>query len=340
MNHTIPTLLIFLVAGLAQAEVPALINYQGRLLDSNGDPVTGTVSIGLNIYDAQTGGNAIYTESIGSVPLVDGVYSFQFGGSGQSVVTATESIATSDGTTKIYTRTLANSPIDGTISIADGTYTWSQSAGSSNNSEFSAAVNVSTKEVFATYLATAPASGTQVQASYQYYDTSIAGALATGSEHWLELSIDSVVQSSRERLVAVPFAMYAARVWSGSPKLKRTVIGFWQGTLASSWSTTPILNYIHRLNLPVGSRIIRVEVDLEDNDTSPYNTYHPIEFRKIGRKDERIFQLTSTDFVERKWHYFEIDEKVDGQSIHVLRIGSDYSNPSVIIHEVAVVWEY
>ena len=37
------------------AAVPGLINYQGRLTDSNGDPVTGSKTFAVAIYDAAAG---------------------------------------------------------------------------------------------------------------------------------------------------------------------------------------------------------------------------------------------------------------------------------------------
>jgi hypothetical protein len=105
--------------------VPSDINYQGRLTDANGDAVTGDVTMSVKMYDAQSGGNEIYSEDIGTVTLDEnGVYSFQFGASGNSTVTKTETIVTSDGSSTEYTGTFTNTPIDGTISVTDETYSW------------------------------------------------------------------------------------------------------------------------------------------------------------------------------------------------------------------------
>ena len=52
------------------------------------------------------------------------MYSFQFGASGNSTVTKTETIITSDGSSTEYTGTFTNTPIDGTISVTDETYSW------------------------------------------------------------------------------------------------------------------------------------------------------------------------------------------------------------------------
>ena len=122
MKYYLP---LFLVLATSLSAVPSDINYQGRLTDANGDAVTGDVTMSVKMYDAQSGGNEIYSEDIGTVTLDEnGVYSFQFGASGNSTVTKTETIVTSDGTSTDYTGTFISTPIDGTISVTDGTYSW------------------------------------------------------------------------------------------------------------------------------------------------------------------------------------------------------------------------
>jgi hypothetical protein len=109
---------------------PSDINYQGRLTDVNGNAVTGDVSMSVKMYDAQNGGNEIYSEDIGTVTLDEnGVYSFQFGASGNSTVTKTETIVTTDGSSTNYTGTFTSTPIDGTISVTDETYSWNDTDG-------------------------------------------------------------------------------------------------------------------------------------------------------------------------------------------------------------------
>jgi hypothetical protein len=116
---------LLLALATSLSAVPSDINYQGRLSDANGDAVTGDVTMSVKMYDAQSGGNEIYSEDIGTVTLDEnGVYSFQFGASGNSTVTKTETIVTSDGTSTEYTGTFTNTPIDGTISVTDETYSW------------------------------------------------------------------------------------------------------------------------------------------------------------------------------------------------------------------------
>ena len=104
---------------------PTEINYQGRLADGNGDAVTGNVSMSLKLFDAATGGNEIYSENIGTLTLDDnGVYNFQFGAGGQSVVDGRTTIALADGVTTSYSGSLASTPLSGTLAVADGTYNW------------------------------------------------------------------------------------------------------------------------------------------------------------------------------------------------------------------------
>ena len=49
------------------------------MLDSGGQPATGTVDLVFTLFDAPTAGTAVWTESLVAVPLVDGVYSVTLG---------------------------------------------------------------------------------------------------------------------------------------------------------------------------------------------------------------------------------------------------------------------
>jgi len=222
--------LLLATATLAWA-VPSEINYQGRLTDANGDAVTGDVTMSLKMYDAATDGNEIYSEDIGTVTLdSNGIYSFEFGASGQSVVSASESIATTDGTNSIFNATLENLPVDGSVSISDGTYTWSQANGSSSSTEFTASITPSSGAVSAIYLNGALTSSTDITASYNYMDTTVSGALSSHNSHWLELSVDGTAQSPRERILSVPFAQVAGN--SVQNKILTTQLDKYVGTIA------------------------------------------------------------------------------------------------------------
>lgn len=213
MKTILATILSAAFAGAAFAQVPSLINYQGRLTDANGTAVTGTKNFSISIFSAATGGNLLYTEDIGAVTLdSSGVYSFQFGAGGNSSKQATETVAVTNGTSITFQKVLANSPVvAGSVSVSDGTYTWSQSAGSSNEDDFGVAYSTNLRRVTAIYYNGAPAAGRTITASYRYTDSSISGALASGSEHWMAISVGGLTQGSRQRVLAVPFALNSQR---------------------------------------------------------------------------------------------------------------------------------
>ena len=209
--HTLTALCAIASTLIATADVPSLINYQGRLTDANGDPVTGSKNFAISIYDAVTGGTLLYTETIGAVTLDDnGVYSFQFGGSGTSNTLVTETIATTDGTSTTFQKVLANSPVvANSVSVSDGTYTWSQSAGSSNEDQFGVVYSTSLRRVTVNYYNGAPATGRTITATYRYGTSGITGAMSNGAEHWMAISVDGTTQGARQRVLAVPFALSA-----------------------------------------------------------------------------------------------------------------------------------
>ena len=62
----------------AQADIPRYINYQGKLTDAEDNPVTGDVSVTIRIYDAESGGTALWTEKQ-TVTAARGVFSMLLG---------------------------------------------------------------------------------------------------------------------------------------------------------------------------------------------------------------------------------------------------------------------
>lgn len=76
------TLIAALLASSAVADVPAKIDYQGRLLDSNGDALAASASenfqVNFRVWDAQSGGNLVWAERQ-IVTVVDGNFSVQLG---------------------------------------------------------------------------------------------------------------------------------------------------------------------------------------------------------------------------------------------------------------------
>ncbi len=73
-------LLCFLLLPYSYAQVPRLINYQGKLTDTSGNPVAdGNYSITLRIYDADAGGNLLWEETQ-SILVQKGIFSCLLGG--------------------------------------------------------------------------------------------------------------------------------------------------------------------------------------------------------------------------------------------------------------------
>jgi len=66
---------IVMIVALASAQsVPNLIDYQGKVTDSDGNPINGTVSITFSIYADSTGGTALWSETQDPVNVSDGLF--------------------------------------------------------------------------------------------------------------------------------------------------------------------------------------------------------------------------------------------------------------------------
>jgi hypothetical protein len=70
---------VMVLGGPVQAQSPNLVNYQGVLKDSGGNPLTGTYSITFSLYSVSTGGTALWTETQGSVSVSNGLFSVLLG---------------------------------------------------------------------------------------------------------------------------------------------------------------------------------------------------------------------------------------------------------------------
>jgi len=69
-----PSALFLLLTALpAAAQVPHLLGFQGRLLRADGTAATGTASVGFGLFDAETGGSAVWQETQ-TLGLSDGYY--------------------------------------------------------------------------------------------------------------------------------------------------------------------------------------------------------------------------------------------------------------------------
>lgn len=67
---------VILCAGAAHADFSQRLNYQGRLVDSNGVPLAdGSYSMTFEIYDDATAGSVVWDQTIAAVTVVDGLFS-------------------------------------------------------------------------------------------------------------------------------------------------------------------------------------------------------------------------------------------------------------------------
>jgi hypothetical protein len=226
MNKTsaLTALAIAALVVAAQA-VPSGINYQGVLTDSQGQPFTGTRAMSIKLYDAATSGTLLYTEDLGTVSVTDGVFSFEFGTSGTSNAEQSDTVATTDGSASSFQKVLSASPVvAGTVSVSDGTYTWSQSAGSSNEDDFSVVYSTNLRRVSVTYLNGAPAAGRTITTFYLCPSSGISGALAGDNQPWAEITVDGVAQVPRQKVLTVPFAAVAGEATRLSTPSVRTTL--------------------------------------------------------------------------------------------------------------------
>ena len=81
LSKTLPLILflIFSISFTSSAQVPRLINYQGRLTDAGNNPLDGAYSITFRIYDAETAGNLLWEENHSGVVIQRGVFSILLG---------------------------------------------------------------------------------------------------------------------------------------------------------------------------------------------------------------------------------------------------------------------
>ncbi|MHC4597786.1 MAG: hypothetical protein ACYS47_02160, partial [Planctomycetota bacterium] len=81
----LPALVVALaLAGAAFAQAPSIpkeISFQGKLTDTTGNPITSAVDLRFTLWDASSGGNSLWTETLGGItPDGNGLYNVMLGG--------------------------------------------------------------------------------------------------------------------------------------------------------------------------------------------------------------------------------------------------------------------
>ena len=88
MRSTMAVVMVVLLSGLALAEIPQVINYQGKVTDASGNPIAdGNYPMAFTIYDAVSGGSALWSSGVVSVAVAGGVFSSPLGESPQPALT-------------------------------------------------------------------------------------------------------------------------------------------------------------------------------------------------------------------------------------------------------------
>jgi len=73
-------LVLFVLTSPINAEVPQMINYQGRLTDSGGDPViNGDYEITFKIWNWESGGTQLWSSGPQIVSVTEGLFSYKLG---------------------------------------------------------------------------------------------------------------------------------------------------------------------------------------------------------------------------------------------------------------------
>lgn len=85
-------LVIVAIAASTSAEVPNYVNYQGRLTDDGGLPITGSQLLKFKIYGSPSGDDSLWSSSFRAVEINDGLFSIQLG----SVVPLPDDLFTGD----------------------------------------------------------------------------------------------------------------------------------------------------------------------------------------------------------------------------------------------------
>jgi hypothetical protein len=74
----IALLILSLTTASLQAQVPQLLNYQGKLA-INGAPANGPVTLTFSIYPSANGGTSLWSETRNNVPFTNGLFNIQLG---------------------------------------------------------------------------------------------------------------------------------------------------------------------------------------------------------------------------------------------------------------------
>lgn len=181
------------------------INYQGRLTNTNGNPIDETVNISLKVYDSETGGSVLYSEEVGEVKVANGLYSFSFGESGYSTVQIEEVLALTTTDQNVYNYTASFFPFVGNVKITQGENVWNSDLGDTGD-DFLGNVNKSLGNITAIYKNSFPETSQLIMVNYSCEFSTINRTLKNNGHKYVEIAINGNIQAKREKLSGVPHA--------------------------------------------------------------------------------------------------------------------------------------
>ncbi len=79
MMSKVSVVLLLIYSTYAFSVIPGQVNFQGVLLDDNGQTVNTSVNFDFALFDAITGGSQLWSESQTAVPVTDGMYTVALG---------------------------------------------------------------------------------------------------------------------------------------------------------------------------------------------------------------------------------------------------------------------
>jgi hypothetical protein len=79
-KNVVLILAVMCAAMAAVAQPPALISYQGKIVDSNGLPISGNHGMQFDLFADESGGSTLWTQTHASVPVTGGIFNVLLGG--------------------------------------------------------------------------------------------------------------------------------------------------------------------------------------------------------------------------------------------------------------------
>lgn len=229
-----------LASALCEAVIPQTINYQGNLTTAAGTPVSGPVMMTFRIYNAATGGSAIYAETQPSVGVANGSFNAVIGAVTPLALAFDVpywlSVAINTDAEMSPRQPMASSAYAFRAAMLDSTATISgaQVSGSVASADFASSANIATQAMQA-YGLLGGLSGSQVSGALTA--ATIPAAQITGTIAGSQLA-------ATQRLPTVACAASEIAQWNGSAWICAAAISGNTGnitgnlTLVTSTATT------------------------------------------------------------------------------------------------------